>query len=60
MPTRRTGHRRAKTVQYERDSVEFSRALAFSDATFAIATTLLVTTLWAARKVAESEAAVEA
>jgi uncharacterized membrane protein len=45
VPTRRTGHRRADAVRFDRDSVEFGRALAFFDATFAIATTLLVTTL---------------
>ena len=39
---RRTTGARA---MYERDAVEFSRATAFFDATFALATTLLVTTL---------------
>lgn len=36
---------RGRPVAYERGTVEFDRALAFFDATFAIALTLLVTTL---------------
>jgi uncharacterized membrane protein len=45
VPTRRTGHRPGIDARYARDDVEFSRATAFFDATFAIAATLLVTTV---------------
>ena len=37
--------RRDRAARYGRDEVEFGRAIGFFDATFAIATTLLVTTL---------------
>jgi len=45
-PTESTGTTEpAGPIRYGRDLVEFGRALAYFDATFAIATTLLVTTL---------------
>ena len=49
LPRGQTERRRASAtgplLWYERDDVEFSRATAFFDATYALATTLLVTTL---------------